>query len=299
MGRKTRPLNFLNNINKTAWNINEFCLFDLNKNALYFVKPFNLIFMKKNTLLLLTICIFKGFFSLNAQEYKYAAFKKEGKTLPYRILLPEDYDVEKKYPLVLFLHGSGERGNDNELQLVHGSSLFLDKGFRKQNPAIVVFPQCGADDFWSTLDRDNPSGFGFVEKPKNNETLELVEGMLDELILNHGVDKKRIYVGGLSMGGMGTYELVYRNPRKFAAAFAICGGANPKIARKLRRPAWRIDHGEADEVVPVELSKKMVSAILKKRGSVTYNWYPGVNHNSWDNVFADSEFLPWLFAQKK
>ena len=85
----------------------------------------------------------------------------------------------------------------------------------------------------------------------------------------------------------------------FAAAFAICGGANPKIARKLRRPAWRIDHGEADEVVPVELSKKMVSAILKKRGSVTYNWYPGVNHNSWDNVFADSEFLPWLFAQKK
>ena len=73
MGRKTRPLNFLNNINKTAWNINEFCLFDLNNDTLYFVKPFNLISMKKKTLLLLTICIFKGFFSLNAQEYKYAA----------------------------------------------------------------------------------------------------------------------------------------------------------------------------------------------------------------------------------
>ena len=129
--------------------------------------------------------------------------------------------------------------------------------------------------------------------------MSLVVKFMDEFIKREDVNQNKVYVSGLSMGGMGTYELVYRNPRKFAAAFAICGGANPKIARKLRRPAWRIDHGEADEVVPVELSKKMVSAILKKRGSVTYNWYPGVNHNSWDNVFADSEFLPWLFAQKK
>ena len=174
MGRKTRPLNFLNNINKTAWNINKFCLFDLNKNALYFVKPFNLIFMKKNTLLLLTICLFNGF-SLNAQEYKYAAFKKEGKTLPYRILLPEDYDVEKKYPLVLFLHGSGERGNDNELQLVHGSSLFLDKDFRKQK----VVEQKELDKQYMELKIREAHEFKQRENYQKNEAANTLSKALD------------------------------------------------------------------------------------------------------------------------
>ena len=82
--------------------------------------------------------------------------------------------------------------------------------------------------------------------------LDLVEGMMDYIKDNYSVDKERIYVGGLSMGGMGTFELVYRNPRMFAAAFAICGGANPKIARKIRRPVWRIDHGDADQVVAID-----------------------------------------------
>ena len=101
------------------------------------------------------------------------------------------------------------------------------------------------------------------------------------------------------MGAMGTFELVYRNPRKFAAAFAICGGANPKIARKLRRPAWRIDHGDADEVVPFEHSEIMAGALLEKNSSVLFNRYSSVNHNSWDNVFVDPAFLPWLFSQTK
>ena len=101
------------------------------------------------------------------------------------------------------------------------------------------------------------------------------------------------------MGAMGTIEMVYRNPRKFAAAFAICGGANTKIARKIRRPSWRIDHGEADEVVPVQLSKQMADALKKKKANVQLNLYPGVNHNSWDNVFTDPTFLPWLFSQSK
>tara|TARA_B110000027_G_scaffold4290_1_gene3908 strand:- start:2579 stop:3349 length:771 start_codon:yes stop_codon:yes gene_type:complete len=233
-----------------------------------------------------------------AQEYVYATYEEREQSIPYRILLPENYDVKNNYPLLVFLHGSGERGNDNDLQLVHGSSLFLDSEFRKKNPAIIVFPQCAKDAYWATTTRTD-IGFTYIKKPKNNPTLDLVEGMLDDVMDNYGVDKKRIYVGGLSMGGMGTFELVYRNPRMFAAAFAICGGANPKIARKIRRPVWRIDHGEADQVVTVDHSKKMVAALLKKKASVVYNWYPGVNHNSWDTVFGDPEFLPWLFAQKK
>lgn len=254
--------------------------------------------MKKYYSVLLFLTFLMSPSKIFAQEYRYATYEEEGQSLPYRILLPENYSAKKNYPLLFFLHGSGERGNDNELQLVHGSSLFLGSKFRKNNPAIIVFPQCSKNAYWATTSRTD-TGFSYVKKPKNNPMLDLVEGMMDYIKDNYGVDKERIYVGGLSMGGMGTFELVYRNPRMFAAAFAICGGANPKIARKIRRPVWRIDHGDADQVVAIDHSKKMVSALLKKRASVIYNWYPGVNHNSWDTVFGDPEFLPWLFAQKK
>ena len=227
-------------------------------------------------------------------------YKEKGRSLPYRILLPKGFEPTKKYPLLVFLHGAGERGSDNGLQLTHGSSLFLTPAFREKQPAIVVFPQCPKEEYWATIvSREGPNRFVYSEKPKDNPQLDLVEGMLRSLKKKYRIDKKRIYLGGLSMGAMGTFELVYRNPRKFAAAFAICGGANTKIARKLRRPVWRIDHGEADQVVPIVLSENMVSALEEKKAKVLFNRYPGVNHNSWDNVFADPSFLPWLFAQSK
>lgn len=137
-----------------------------------------------------------------AQEYRYATYEEEGQSLPYRILLPENYSAKKNYPLLVFLHGSGERGNDNELQLVHGSSLFLGSEFRKNNPAIIVFPQCSKNAYWATTSRTD-TGFSYVKKPKNNPMLDLVEGMMDHIKDNYGVDKERIYVGGLSMGGYG------------------------------------------------------------------------------------------------
>ena len=255
--------------------------------------------MTLKTSFIALLMIFLNQTAVLSQEYKAAVFSQNGKTLPYRILLPEAYENNKSYPLVLFLHGSGERGNDNELQLFHGSKMFLDSTFREKNPAIVVFPQCPKDSYWATVEKNSSTKFSYFEKPKNNPTLSLVEGLLDQIILKYGVDEDRIYVGGLSMGGMGTFELVYRNPNKFAAAFAICGGAHPKIARKIKKPVWRIDHGDADTVVPIEFSKAMVNALIENNADVTYNWYSGVKHNSWDNVFADPNFLPWLFSQKK
>ena len=246
--------------------------------------------------------IFFSFWGLLAQNetYQAATYLQKEESLPYRLLLPEDYDIKKKHPLLVFLHGAGERGNDNELQLTHGSDQFLTPAFRKQYPAIIVFPQCPKDAYWATiLSREVPLKFSYSKRPKKNPTLDLVEGMLKEVLSNYAIDQSRIYVGGLSMGAMGTFELVYRNPKLFAAAFAICGGANPKIARKIRRPMWRIDHGEADSVVPFTLSKQMVAALKKKKALVSFNRYPGVNHNSWDKVFADHSFLPWLFSQSK
>ena len=255
--------------------------------------------MRVRALIGIMLCAFIG---LNAQTspYQKAVHKKDGAVLPYRILLPKNFDQNKKYPLLVFLHGAGERGGDNEQQLTHGSDQFLTQEFRKENAAIIVFPQCPQDAYWASIEtREGPLKFTYPEKPKNNPILDLVEDMIKTLKSKYKINRKRIYVGGLSMGGMGPFELVYRNPRMFAAAFAICGGANPKIGRKIRRPVWRIDHGEVDEVVPIALSEQMVRALQKKKAQVIFHRYPAVNHNSWDNVFADPTFLPWLFSISK
>jgi predicted peptidase len=238
-------------------------------------------------------------FSQNS-EFKYQTYQDDGNIMPYRILLPKKYDENKKYPLLVFLHGAGERGSDNNLQLTHGSNQFLSETFRQNYPSIIIFPQCPKNGYWASATPINdPLKFSYPKKPIDNPILDLVEGILKKIRKEYSIDKKRIYVGGLSMGGMGTYEIVYRNPRLFAAAFAICGGANSKIARKIRKPSWRIDHGDEDTVVPIKLSEFMVTSLENQKANVKFNTYKGVSHNSWDNVFADVSFLPWLFSQKK
>lgn len=232
-------------------------------------------------------------------EYTAALYTGKKGTLPYRILLPDGYTPTRSYPLLIFLHGAGERGNDNQLQLTHGSGLFQDPLFRKKYPAIVVFPQCKKEGYWATVVERKPPKFVYNKRPRKNPQQKLLVGLINTLEKQYSIDNKRVYVGGLSMGGMGTFELVYQQPKRFAAAFAICGGAHPKIARRIRRPAWRIDHGEEDEVVDVSLSIKMVEALEDKGAKVIFNTYPKVNHNSWNNVFADPDFLPWLFSQSK
>lgn len=217
--------------------------------------------------------------------------------LPYRFLLPENYSPEQSYPLLIFLHGAGERGSDNSLQLVHGSEYFLAPEIRSQFPAIVVFPQCPEEGYWASIkSRSGSNKFEYFRRPRSNPYLRGVEKLIKDFQKNYTIDTDRIYVGGLSMGGMGTYELVYRNPRKFAAAFAICGGAHPKTAKRLRRPAWRIDHGYMDDVVPLILSERMVDALKQNQANVQWNIHKGVGHDSWDQVFSDSSWLPWLFS---
>lgn len=223
----------------------------------------------------------------------------EGHTLPYRLLLPENYDSTQVYPLVLFLHGAGERGQDNEIQLVHGADLFLQAENRSNFPAIVVFPQCKKNSFWADAD------FGgdrveFPLKSKVNPDLGAVIELLDQLEVELSVDQNRMYVGGLSMGGFGTFEILARQPKRFAAAFPICGGGNPALAPLYASnlPLW-VFHGDADAVVPVGLSQQSVAAIRKAGGSVRYSQYFGVNHNSWDNAFREPDLLSWMFNQRR
>ena len=244
--------------------------------------------------------------SLQAQDkslYKKEIFTVNNDTLPYRILLPQHYDASKKYPLILVLHGAGERGNDNESQLVHGSTLFLRDSIREKYPAIVVFPQCPASSFWSNVkfdqDASGKRGFNFQSKGAPTIAMDLAQQLLKKIIHDYPVNKKQIYVGGLSMGGMGTFEIVRRNPKLFAAAFPICGGAEPSTAGKLKKVKWWVFHGAVDEVVPPEWSVKMVDALTAVNADVKFSLYPGVNHNSWDNAFAEPTFLSWLFSNSK
>jgi predicted peptidase len=220
------------------------------------------------------------------------------------LLLPKNYDATKKYPLVLLLHGSGERGNNNEAQLVHGWKLFLQDSVRDKYPAIVVFPQCPRNSYWSSVQfvfdsSTKKRAFNFPAESKPTIAMKMVISLLDELEDSYKLDKDRLYVGGLSMGGMGTFEVVKRRPKYFAAAFPICGGANPETAKKINRPKWWVFHGAKDDVVPPESSVVMVDALKKAGADVKFTLYPNANHNSWDDAFAEKDLLPWLFSQHK
>lgn len=241
-------------------------------------------------------------FAASAQDVKFDEFKKEnfvrkGDTLPFRILYPENFRKSKKYPVVLFLHGAGERGNDNKAQLLHGGDLFLKN--REKFPAIVIFPQVPKDDYWSNVEvnrETRPFEFHYKNGGKPTRSMELVMELMDSVTKQKFVDKSRVYVGGLSMGGMGTFEILGRKPKMFAAAIAICGGADPEIAKKYKEDLdiW-IFAGEKDDIVPPEFSKTMARVINHLGGNARLSLYPEDNHNSWDSAFAEPELLPWLF----
>ena len=227
-------------------------------------------------------------------------FIYKGDTLKYRVLFPENYDKNKKYPLVLFLHGAGERGDDNQKQLVHGSSLFTNAENRKDFPSIVIFPQCPENSYWVNLDKNAKERITFLQNPKISEPLFLVKKLVDSYRKTEAVDKNRIYVAGLSMGGMGTFDLISRYPKYFAAAIPICGGIYAPRLKTVKNMTIRIYHGTDDSVVNVKYSKEAYAELKANDAkNVEMILFPGVNHNSWDSAFASPDFLKWLYEQKK
>lgn len=226
-----------------------------------------------------------------------------GDSLPYRILYPENYDPHQRYPLILFLHGAGERGSDNQAQLTHGAKQFLDPSNRQKFPAIILFPQCPANSYWSsvTINRNQqPLGLAFNYQNPMTPPLRSALELTRSIMATEAVDPKRVYITGLSMGGMGTFEAVFHEPKLFAAAAPICGGGDAAAyTRKTAKVPFWVFHGDADAVVNVQGSRDMVARLKQLKGKVKYTEYPGVNHNSWDNAFAEPDFLPWIFAQHK
>ena len=193
----------------------------------------------------------------------------------YWLILPDDSDPAEKLPLVLFLHGAGERGNYLPKVKKHGPFSMLEQdGFK----AILVAPQCPKDQWW------NP---------------EVLSKLLTQVEQNYPVDPDRVYLTGLSMGGYGSWALAAMEPDRFAAVAPICGGGNPEDAKKLVGvPVWAF-HGDADKVVPLEKGQAMVNSLEEAGGNPKFTIYPEVGHNSWTQTYDDPAFYEWMFAQTR
>lgn len=235
-------------------------------------------------------------------QFKSASFMVNGFALPYQIMFPENYDETKTYPLVIFLHGAGERGDDNQKQLVHGKQFLIDN-FQKAYPAIVIVPQCPVGNYWANVTRhqiENKTTFAFGLTDEPTQPMNTLIALTENWLSSGKVDISRVYVGGLSMGGMGTFELLWRMPQTFTAAFPICGGGDiSKLPLYANNTAVWIFHGADDSVVPVENSRNLFRRLKDLGGVVEYTEYEGVNHNSWDNVFLEKSLIPWLFAHHR
>lgn len=265
--------------------------------------------MKTLTLLLLLLSVVCAQAQMDdttgfGAAYHKQFFIKGTDTLRYRIMYPENYNAKKAYPLLVFLHGSGERGSDNEAQLYHGGGLFIKDSIRKQFPAIVIFPQCPADSNWSRFERSAPRGDSFYLSLNNNPEMSaperLVKQLIDSLADHKIADKKRLYISGLSLGGFGTYDLLTKFPNYFAASFTICGMTNvPLFVKRASNMHLWIFHGAKDDVVNPQPDRELYKALKAINAPVQYTEYPEANHNSWDSTFAEPGLLPWLFAQKK
>jgi predicted peptidase len=219
-----------------------------------------------------------------------------GRTLRYRLLTPTPANADTKLPLVLFLHGAGERGDDNAAQLKHGVVEFHRR--QATHPCLVLAPQCPAGSKWVDVDWNEKGGAGtFPAEP--SVPLRLALEVVDGLIAAGRVDPDRVFVTGLSMGGYGTWYAAGMPGSRFAAAAPICGGGDPAWAnRYVGLPVWAF-HGDDDRAVPVGRSREMVEAIRAVGGKLKYTEYPGVGHDSWTRTYADDAFHDWLFAQRR
>jgi predicted peptidase len=249
--------------------------------------------MRLNILIVFMAMLFSPLATAQTTElFDKLLFTAQNDTLPYRLLKPVNPGAEEKFPLVVFLHGAGERGNDNESQLKHISNLFLDTRNRGKYPCYVVAPQCPKNEVWAD----------YSGRPESNRATTHPSGMVMKLIErlanDYRIDKNRIYLTGVSMGGFGTWTLLASHPNMFAAAIPICGGGNSKNASTIKHiPLWAF-HGAKDEIVKPENSRKMIKALHDAGGIPGYTEYPDIEHDSWVQAYQEPHLLPWLFKQK-
>ena len=220
----------------------------------------------------------------NAQlSAKYKTYEQRwSKGLRYGLFKPQNYDPKKSYPLILYLHGA----NDT----ISRDIAWYHESIQRENPLFVLAPKCtNANQGWGNTWTD-------AHSPAMVTTLHVLDSLVDK----YNIDKNRLYVFGISMGGFGVFSVLSKEPQKFAAGYAICGGSSATAATKLRHtPLW-IFHGDIDDVVDVKYSRQIYEGIKKEGGKVVrYTEYPGVKHNSWENVSREKTLHRWLLAQAR
>jgi predicted peptidase len=223
--------------------------------------------------------------------FLYRTIEISDETFPYCVYVPPEYRSDKPWPVILFLHGAGERGNDGLVQTGIGIGDAIRRA-RHDCPAIVVMPQCPSMRHW--------------EPPLLDMAMRCLERTLNEYRCDHD----RIYLTGLSMGGAGAWRLAARSPETFAAVVPICGfwdhpdiaAQRPELeeaaAKLASLPIWCF-HGATDQAVPAQRSQEIVEAVRTAGGEIKYTEYVGVGHNSWARTYADRGVWRWLFAQKR
>ena len=212
----------------------------------------------------------------------------EGEAYAYVVYVPPEYKPDKPWPVILYLHGSGERGSDGLFQTEIGLGRAIRRN-RARFPAIVVMPQCRKEQSWV-----GPMG-------------DMALRCLEQTSREYALDPQRIYLTGLSLGGQGTWHLAAMLPDRFAAVVPVCGfaewgdeqtGIAQKLAERLTKvPIWCF-HGDADPAVPVEKSRELVAAVRERGGNVIYTEYPGAKHNVWDQAYGDADLWKWVFEKK-
>lgn len=220
--------------------------------------------------------------------FLYRTLTMDGETYAYSVFVPPNYTPEQAWPVILFLHGAGERGDDGLLQTEVGIGTALRRNWRRI-PAIVVMPQCRPNQMW----------IGAMGRM----ALRCVE----EVSREYRCDPDRFYLTGLSLGGHGTWHLAAQLADRLAAIVPICGfaeleqntGLADRLAPRLAGlPIW-CTHGAKDKAVPVERSREMVEAIRRAGGHVIYKEYEGLGHNVWDTTYSDPNLWQWLFSQRR
>jgi predicted peptidase len=223
---------------------------------------------------------------------KLAYTDKKGTKMPYRLYVPPGYDSQKKYPLILWLHGANGRGTDNLLQISGGNELGTHLWTMVENqaqfPAFVLAPQCPNDRFWS--------------EPELNQVSPQLQMALDILAVvekDFPIDTDRVYLAGQSMGGLGVWSLLQMFPERWAAALVLCAYDNfTNVRGFLHVPVW-VFQGDADLTVPVDLVRTMIKDLKKAGSQVQYSEYHKVGHEVWVQAFAEPELVGWVAAKKR
>jgi predicted peptidase len=238
----------------------------------------------------------------------------KGTIVPYRLFMPPNYTDQKKYPLVVWLHGAAGRGTDNLKQITGGNTIgatiWTRKEIQSDNPCIVVAPQCPDNAAWINADGISFNNTPSAKRTPSNvvdavdtlkpsaylfSTMELIESLMKTL----SIDVDRLYLAGQSLGGLGTWALIAQYPDRFAAAIPVCGGGAVPNASRLKNVAIWAFHGEKDSVIPAMLTRRMIEAIKQAGGNAKYTEISGAGHMIWEQVFGDPELLSWVFAQRR